>query len=102
MDFYIHSMISQKVIHLGKILREGSLFFIKFSFEWVYFEQQNLVDVLQYTLKNDTSRFSAYNNYYCHNTGRSFEPIFMKFTWLVRVHIWVNPIYLFFLKQSVQ
>ncbi len=30
--------------------------------------------------------------YYCHNTGRSFEPIFMKFTWLVRVHPWVNII----------
>ncbi len=27
-----------------------------------------------------------------HDTGRSFEPIFMKFTWLVRVHSRVNPI----------
>ncbi len=27
-----------------------------------------------------------------YDTGRSFEPIFMKFTWLVRVHSWVNPI----------
>ncbi len=34
-------------------------------------------------IKKDTSRFSVYNNYYCHNTGRSFEPIFRKFTWLV-------------------
>ncbi len=42
------------------------------------------------SIKNDTSRFSAYNNYYCHDTGRSFEPIFMKFTQLVRVHTWVN------------
>ncbi len=27
-----------------------------------------------------------------HNTGRRFEPIFMKFTWLLRVHSWANPI----------
>ncbi len=27
-----------------------------------------------------------------HNTGRSFEPIFLKFTWLAWVHPWVNPI----------
>ncbi len=26
-----------------------------------------------------------------HDTGCSFEPIFMKFTWLVRVHSWMNP-----------
>ncbi len=26
-----------------------------------------------------------------HDTGCSFGPIFMKFTWLVRVHPWVNP-----------
>ncbi len=26
------------------------------------------------------------------DTGRSFDPIFMKFTWLVWVHSWVNPI----------
>ncbi len=35
------------------------------------------------------------NTYICirsYDTGRSFEPIFMKFTWLVRVHSWVNPI----------
>ncbi len=32
-------------------------------------------------------------NYYCHDTGRSFEPIFMKFTWLMRVHTWVNSIF---------
>ncbi len=30
--------------------------------------------------KNDTSRFSAYNNYYFHDTGRNCEPIFIKFT----------------------
>ncbi len=48
------------------------------------------MNVLQFTLKNNTSSFSAYNNYYCHDTGRSFEPIFTKFTWLVRVHIWAN------------
>ncbi len=40
------------------------------------FEQQNFVDVFQFTLKNDTSRFSDYNNYYFHDTGYSFEPIF--------------------------
>ncbi len=28
------------------------------------------------------------------DAGRSFESIFMKFTWLVRVHSWVNPIVL--------
>ncbi len=28
-----------------------------------------------------------------YDTGRSFDPIFMKFSWLVRVHSsWVNPI----------
>ncbi len=27
-----------------------------------------------------------------YGTGRSFDPIFMKFTWLVLVHSWVNPI----------
>ncbi len=27
-----------------------------------------------------------------YDTGRSFEPTFMAFTWLVRVHSWVNPI----------
>ncbi len=27
-----------------------------------------------------------------HDIGRSFELIFMKFTRLVRVHSWVNPI----------
>ncbi len=54
-----------------------------------------MVDVFQFTLKNDISRFLAYN-YYCLDTGRSFEPIFMKFAWLVRVHTRVNPIYFFF------
>ncbi len=52
------------------------------------------MDVLQFTLKNDTSRFLAYNYYYCHNTGHSFEPMFMKFTRLVQIHTWVNPIFL--------
>ncbi len=50
------------------------------------------MDVLQFTLENETYRFSAYNIYYCHDTGHSFKPIFLKFTWLVRVHTWVNPI----------
>ncbi len=27
-----------------------------------------------------------------YDAGRSFDPIFMKFTWLVRVHSWVSPI----------
>ncbi len=27
-----------------------------------------------------------------YDTGRSFDPIFTKFTWLMRVHPWVNPI----------
>ncbi len=39
-----------------------------------------------------TSIFSAYNNYYHHDTVRSFELIFMKFMSLVRVHTWVNHI----------
>ncbi len=26
------------------------------------------------------------------DTGLSFDPMFMKFTWLVRVHSWVNSI----------
>ncbi len=55
-------------------------------------EQQNLEVVLQFIFKNDAPKFSAYNNYYCYDTGRSFEPIFMKFRWLVRVHTWVDPI----------
>ncbi len=46
-----------------------------------------------YIKKNDTSRFSAYNNYYCQDKDRSFEVIFMKFTWLVQVHTWVNIIF---------
>ncbi len=58
--------------------------------------------VLQFTLKNDTSRFSAYNNYYCDHTDSSFEPIFMKFTWLVRVHTWVNPTMFFRNNQSTR
>ncbi len=51
------------------------------------------MDVLQFTLKNDISGFLAYNYYYCHNTVRSVEPSFMKFTRLVRIHTWVNPIF---------
>ncbi len=27
-----------------------------------------------------------------YDTGRSFDPMFMKFTWLVRGHSWVKPI----------
>ncbi len=50
------------------------------------------MDVLQFTFKNDTTRFSANNNYYCHDMCHSFEPIFKIFTWLVRVYKWVNPI----------
>ncbi len=30
-----------------------------------------------------------------YDTGRSFDPIFMKFTWFVRVHSWVKPIVVF-------
>ncbi len=60
------------------------------------------MDVLEFTLKNGISRFSAYNNYYCHDTSRSHESIFMKFTWLVRVHTWVKPIfYLFFFFERI-
>ncbi len=36
-----------------------------------------------------------YKKYICiktHDTGRSFEPIFMNFTWLVLVHWWVKSI----------
>ncbi len=51
------------------------------------------MDVLQFILKNDTSTSSAYNNYYCHDAGRTYEPIFMKFTRLVRVHTRVTPIF---------
>ncbi len=39
-------------------------------------------------LKNATSRFS---------TGCSFEPIFIKFTWLVRVHHTAEPYFYFIL-----
>ncbi len=35
-----------------------------------------------------------------YNRGRSFKPIFMNFTWLVRVHSWVNPT--IFWKQLAQ
>ncbi len=44
------------------------------------------MDVLQFTLKNDTSRFSVDNNYYGNDARRSFKPIFMKFISLVRIH----------------
>ncbi len=27
-----------------------------------------------------------------HDTGHSFDPNFMKFSWLMRIHSWVNPI----------
>ncbi len=51
---HIHSTIFQKVMHLTKILQDRSLFSIKFS---LTFQQQNLVVVLQFTFKNDSSRF---------------------------------------------
>ncbi len=60
------------------------------------------MDILQFTLKSDTSRFLAYNNYYCHNTSRSFELIFMKFAWLVGVHTLVNPTFFFFFNRNNQ
>ncbi len=87
-------------MHLLRIWKERSLFSIKFSFEWVYFQGAKPRGFPQFTLKNDASGFSAYNNYYCHDTGRSFEAIFMKFTWLVRVHTRVNDIYFFLNNQS--
>ncbi len=64
----------------------------------ILLSSKTLVDVLQFTLKNDISKFSAYNNYYCHNTGCIFEPIFIKFTWFLRVHIWMN--FFFFLRNN--
>ncbi len=62
MDFYIHSTISQKIIHLAKILWERSLFSIKFSFEWVYFRAAKPRTCSSIYIKNDTSGFLAYNN----------------------------------------
>ncbi len=50
------------------------------------------MDDLQFTFEYGIPRFSAYNKYYCHDAGCRFQLIFMKFTWLVRDHIWVNPI----------
>ncbi len=35
-------------------------------------------------------------NYYCHDTGHSFEPIFTKFPWLAWVLALVNPFFFFF------
>ncbi len=91
MNFHIHSMISQKVNAFSE-----NLIRTKFILHKIF-----LVDVLRFTLKNDASKLSAYNNYcYCHDIGHSFAPIFMKFTWLVRVRMWVNPI--LFWKQLVQ
>ncbi len=49
---------------------------------WLFFNLHSKVTLLGF----------QHNNYYCHDTGLGFEPIFVKFTWLVRVHIWVNPI----------
>ncbi len=57
----------------------------------VYFEQLKLCGCSSTYIKNDTPRFSACNNYYGHDTCRSFEPIFMELTWLVRIHTLVNP-----------
>ncbi len=53
------------------------------------------MDVFQFKLQNDTSRFSAYNNYYCYDTGHSFELIFMILTCLMRVHTSVNATFFF-------
>ncbi len=71
------------------------MFSIKFSFEWVYYRAEKRGGCSSINIKNNTSRFSANNNYYCHDTGRSFELIFMKFTWLVRFHTWMNPNFFF-------
>ncbi len=38
------------------------------------------------------SACSCIQGFRSYNTGRTFEPIFMKFTWLVRIHPWMNPI----------
>ncbi len=63
----------------------------KISFRMsIFSSSETLANVLQFTFKNNAPRFSVYNNYYCHETGRSFEPIFMKFTRLVRVLTQVN------------
>ncbi len=53
MYFCIHSVISQKVMHLGKILLQQILFSIRFYFELVYFQAGKLrgLDVLKFTLK---------------------------------------------------
>ncbi len=37
-------------------------------------------------------RFPDYKFAIMRDTGRSFETIFMKFTWWVPIHQWVNPI----------
>ncbi len=61
----------------------------------MYFQAAKSSGCSSIYMKNDTSRFSAYNNYYYQDTtGLSFEPIFMRFTWLVRVHIKVNSYFL--------
>ncbi len=74
--------------------QKQSLFSIKFSFEWVYFWGVKPRGYSSIYIKNYASRFSAYKNNYCHDTGRSFEPIFMKLTRLRQVHTWVDPIFL--------
>ncbi len=43
---------------------------------------------------NYKSPISIYLRIRTHDTGRSFEPIFMKFTWLALVHPWVNTVVL--------
>ncbi len=47
---------------------------------WMFFNSHSKMTRLNFQL----------NNYYCHDTGHNFEFIFMKFTWLVRVHAQVN------------
>ncbi len=88
-DFSKSNASNENLIRMKFILH-------KFSFKWVYFRAAKPGGCSSIYIKKWTSIFSAYNNYYCHDTGRSFEPICMKFTWLARVYARMSSIFFFF------
>ncbi len=81
-------------------LREVS---INPKFYLVLLSDHNLIPQNWYIFRWMCARTHAHTYIYvqeCTIPGRSFQKIFMKFTWSVRVHPWGNPIC--FYKQSAQ
>ncbi len=59
---------------------------------WVGVVTFFVLEVLDYKFAILIPLYTIYICIRSYDTGRTFEPIFMKFTWLVRVHSWVSPI----------